>query len=260
VVKNTGKEEFAKILQRQNKYLEETKKIEIQGITKAMLECIVRTDENRDEIGKRIAMHKCVEGFERTSKSEESGIYRIMYKKQNEEEVNKYIDEVCERLNEPDIPEEARHKTYRKVRKTNASKWELATKEYTKGITEKEEEEMLPSKPPNHWNRKTVSLHNDPNEIPERPKVQQENKARREEKKHQVSEGEKTENKLEETEKKMAKQLEVRIVEMENRCKKLEEKLSKVIDLINNVYEQIERASKRQNEAAEKQTEMIKEK
>jgi hypothetical protein len=50
VVKNTGKEEFAKILKRQNGYLQGIKTSAIQGMTRAMLEQkMAYKDENEEE-------------------------------------------------------------------------------------------------------------------------------------------------------------------------------------------------------------------
>jgi hypothetical protein len=261
-VKNIGQEEFAKILQRQNKYLESIKKVEIQGITHARPEhgiiCIENGNEKEDKVRESILRHPCIEGIVRTAKSEESGICMMIYKKENEEVEESYIEFVCNKLNELDIPAKDRHKTYPKVRRTNTSKWETLTRQYTKELTKTEEETKMPSKPPNYWRRPPVILNNDPNQAPELPKAQ-EKRARREDKENQTPiDSENLRNKEVELEK-MAKQFEERIEQMERKYNELEEKITKIFDMMNNVSEKIEATNKKNEKRAERQTEMIRE-
>jgi hypothetical protein len=254
IVKNTGKEEFAKILQQQNKYLQEIKKIEIQGVTQEMLEHRVKNGEEKKKIGELIKVHPDIEAMVRTTRTEETGTYMFLYKKENEESANEYIKLVCERLNEPDIPEETRHKICTKVRQTNTAKLESMTREYTRELTKTDAKENLPSNPPNYWKRRAITLNNDPSEYPALPK--REKKARNEENRHLSAEDVEDSKNCEEnrgkTEKKTEKQLEERIEKMEKRCKKLQDKLTEVLEMLK-VFE------KKQEETATRQTEMIRE-
>ena len=266
VVKNTGKEEFAKILKRQNGYLQAINTSAIQGMTKAMLEKELTYNEDgvvkRATVKEIFTMHPSIESIERTAQSGEMGKYVLVYKKEREAAVNEFIDHTCEFVNNSEIPEEIKHQTYPKIRRTSNSKWASQVQEYTREIIQIDEEGVMPNKPPNYWNQRKVTLDNNPEEFPELPKRNKEKRARIEESKNQtrVFDKNKTtivedsfDKKIEEIEKKIRSQIEERMQAMEKKCQELEENLHKVFNMVNTVSEQIASSQKTQ----EKQIEMI---
>ena len=63
VVKNTGKEEFAKILKRQNGYLESIKTSAIQGMTRAMLEQVLPYVEEGENRKAKVNFFSCIQAL-----------------------------------------------------------------------------------------------------------------------------------------------------------------------------------------------------
>jgi hypothetical protein len=198
-------------------------------------------------------MHPSIDVIERTAQSGEMGKYIIVYKKDREASVNAFIDATCEFVNNSETPDEIKHQTYPKIRRTSNSKRALQVQEYTREIIQVEEEEVVPSKPPNYWNQQRVTLNNDPEEFPELPKGEKEKRARIDESKNQTLVFDKNQTtvgdssfdkRLEEIEKKIMSKIEARMQAMEKKCQELEENLHKVFNMVNKVSEQISSSQK----------------
>ena len=239
ISRSLGMEEYKNILKRQNAFLEETQIIGIQGLTEEILDFDIRCNDRGTEVTKSvreiITEFPSVYSLEKTNLTSERGKYMLIIEKKKESEIKEKIDMAFEYINEK-IPEEARHPTHPEIRRATTNRWATQIQEYAEKYQHNDDQQKLPKRPPNAWDRKII-LVNDPESF---PKLMVQKKAP-EQKKTTPEKNLPRENdfdkKLKEIEERISKQFEDRIKKMEQKCDELQERINKTLLTIDNLAE-----------------------
>lgn len=173
---------------------------------------------------------------EKTNLTEERGNYVVICEKSNERETKEFIDKALEYLNK-NAQQAIQHPTHPEIRRSSPNRWSTQLREYAESMTKVQDQEKLPSKPPNAWNKKSILINN----LEDFPKLPTRKSPKNPSAKNPENAND-LEEKLREIEERMNKEFEEKDKKLEQKCTDLENSLSRAMQMVERLEIAFDRA------------------